>query len=118
MALDLDRAPELPGGSGSDPAELPEETIIYVQDIKCLLCGALPGQLVGRPGLPPDARRFQPSAGTVVPPGFRPGRARCFRCGGPCFLDEVETIVRFRAEAFEKPRRGRKPKPRPVEATS
>ena len=117
MALDLDRASELAGGQDSGPGEGSEETVIYAQDVKCLLCGAVLGQLVGRPRLPPDARHFRPSVGTVVPPGFRPGRAHCFRCGGPCFLDEVETIVKIREEAFEKPRRGRKPKARPADAT-
>ena len=113
MVLDLDRPA---GGSDEEAADAElelEETIVYAQDVKCLLCGFVLGQLFGRPGLPPDARRFRPSAGQAVPPGFRAGRARCFRCAGPCFLDEVETSLRIGAVAFEKPRRGRKPKPRP-----
>ena len=117
MALDVDSAAEPAGGPASGPEDGPEEMVIHAQDVKCLMCGAVLGQLVGRPSLPPDARRFRPSAGTIVPPGFRPARARCFRCGGPCFLDEVETIVKIREAAFEKPRRGRKPKPRPADAT-
>lgn len=98
---------------GGSPEPRLEESVIYAQDVKCLLCGLVLGQLIGRTSLPPNARRFNPARGQAVPVGFHAARARCFRCGGVCFLDEVETSVVIRAEAFEKPRRGRKPKPRP-----
>ena len=113
MAVDLSGSAEGSGQPTSATEPGPKETVVYAQDVKCLLCGCVLGQLFGRPSLPPDARRFRPSPGHAMPPCFRPGRARCFRCGGPCFLDEVETSMVIRDEAFEKPRRGRKPKPRP-----
>lgn len=108
MALGVQRSDDRP----EDPVPEPrlEDSVIYAQDLKCLLCGFVLGQLIGRTNLPPDARRFHPTLGQAVPIGFRAGRARCFRCGGVCFLDEVETSMAIRAEAFEKPRRGRKPK--------
>jgi hypothetical protein len=111
MALDVNGSA---GGLGGERASRADRSIIYSQDVKCLLCGFVSGQLVGDVSLPIDARAFTPAPGQRPPPGFQSARARCFRCGGPCFLDEVETTVRLRDEVLEKPRRGRKPKNRPV----
>jgi hypothetical protein len=90
-----------------------EDALIYTQDVKCFHCGFVSGQLVGRPSLPRDVRTFVAVPGSEPPADFDVVRPRCLRCGGPCFLDEVETRVRLRQEDLEKPRRGRKPKPRP-----
>ncbi len=115
MAVDLGgTSPRVVDEEPTLPAEV-VEFLVFTQDVKCFHCGFVSGQFVGPPGLPRDARRFVPSPGVQPPDRFQATRPRCLRCGGPCFLDEVETSVRFREEALEKPKRGRKPKPRPVE---
>ena len=87
-----------------------DDSFIYSQDVKCFLCGFVSGQLVGPPTLPRSARAFRPAPGYVTPADFSPVRPRCLRCGGGCFLDEVEATLQLREEDIEKPRRGRKPK--------
>ena len=84
--LDLDRSTTR--ASAETPPE-PVERIVYTQDVKCLHCGFILGQLVGRPSLPPGARSFRPTPGHDAPANFQPAQPRCFRCGGPCFLDAV-----------------------------
>jgi hypothetical protein len=109
MTLDL-------SGSSAPRAGRGDDTFVYSQDVKCFQCGLVLGQLVGHLGLQPGPRTFQPSPGERPPSGFNPARPRCFRCGGSCFLDEVETTLRPGPAELEKPRRGRKPKPRPEQA--
>ncbi len=112
MALDLDdsTARQRTEEEALEPGL--SDSLIYSQDVKCFHCGFVSGQLVGHPTLPREARTFSPTPGQQSQL-FEAARLRCFRCGGPCFLDEVETTVRLREEDLEKPRRGRKPKARP-----
>lgn len=110
MAVDPESSTERHGTVGAEPVPSVHETFRYAQDVKCFHCGFISGQLSGDPRLPRGARPFVPSPGSETPPGFRSDRLRCLRCGGPCFLDEVEAIVVLGPAALEKPRRGRKPK--------
>ena len=109
LALNVDDSTAPRADRGAD-------SFIYSQDVKCFQCGFVLGQLVGHLGLQPRQRVFRPTTGELVPPSFQASRPRCFRCGGCCYLDEVETTIRVRTEDLEKPRRGRKPKPRPEQA--
>lgn len=82
------------------------------QDLKCMHCGFVAGQLVTEQedGSQRSILRVSgqcPSAAAVVG-----GRIRCCRCGGPVYLDEIEILMRLQPEVIEAPRRGRKPKDR------
>jgi hypothetical protein len=115
MALDLDRSATRPAEEAETPPGV-SETFLHSQDIKCFHCGFVSGQLVGPPGVPRGARDFIPSPELPTSHVIHPGRPRCARCGGPCFLDEIETRIRLSEEVLERPRRGRKPKARPAPA--
>ena len=97
--------------SGAAEAE-PEQVFIYSQEVKCFLCGSTLGRLIGDPSLPRRARSFVAASG-AGPTAPALAGSRCSRCGGPSYLDEVDVEVRLRKIALEKPKRGRKPKPRP-----
>ena len=59
-------------------------------DVKCYYCGHVSGKISGEVGAPFKRDGFQPAApheGRSVPAGER---LRCFRCGGPVFLDDVQ----------------------------
>jgi hypothetical protein len=115
MALDLDR-PAPRSAEEQEPPRGLAETFLHSQDVKCFHCGFVSGQLVGPPGVPREARDFIPSPALGGSHSINSARPRCARCGGPCFLDEIETRIRLREEVPEKPRRGRKPKARPAPA--
>ena len=89
--------------------------LVTVRDAKCWHCGFVAGQLVLEAD-PLHPRRFLRVSGQC-PADLQvvDGQLRCCRCGGPLYLDDVETVVRLRMEAVERPRRGRKPKGRPSE---
>ncbi len=61
-------------------------------DVKCYYCGYVSGQIEGNPH---DAQaswsyRSRSGAASIASAGGR--RIRCRRCGGPVFLDEIETV--------------------------
>ncbi len=83
---------------------------LVMQDVKCLHCGSLVGQLIGEPGASVSQRAFRPGGNCAGTTPVVSGRVRCCRCGGPVYLDEMESVVRVREEDLKPPRRGRKPK--------
>lgn len=59
-------------------------------EIKCYYCGHVSGQICGDSDGPLhwEELRPNPSFKGAIP---RPGESlRCFRCGGPIYLDEIE----------------------------
>lgn len=61
-------------------------------DVKCYYCGHVSGQLEGDPDNPYLRWTFYSVPGPA-PRTLSTRRAiRCIRCGGPVFLDEIETV--------------------------
>lgn len=61
-------------------------------EIKCYYCGHVSGQICGESEGPLrwDELRPNPHFKGTIP---RPGEPlRCFRCGGPIYLDEIEKV--------------------------
>ena len=96
----------------------PQRRTFYVADLKCYMCGGVAGSIEseqtltaatapGNPVLLRQTGREEP----IQIANWR--RLRCYRCGGPLFLDEADVITR-RYEEYnwldERPRRGRPPK--------
>ncbi len=66
--------------------------MVISADIKCYHCGHVSGQLVGDPSQPVKISAFHPSA-MWSDKSLRPGETlRCFRCGGPVYLDDVQMV--------------------------
>jgi hypothetical protein len=85
-------------------------------DLKCYMCGRTVGELEGVGGRQPQFTAFRPASGMESLLGLQLKEARCPRCSGGLFVDEVERIY-FLAERPLKPeKRGRKPKRRTVAA--
>lgn len=63
-------------------------------DVKCYYCGFVSGQLEGDPERTTHHWNFRTNGG--VSPSSSPSKhqLRCTRCGGPVFLDEIETVRR------------------------
>ncbi len=63
-------------------------------DVKCYYCGHVSGKITGELGRPFRRENFEPA----IPHRNRSlgtgERLRCFRCGGPVFLDDIEQIRR------------------------
>jgi len=102
-------------------------------DLRCLMCGRVPGRLIGPlpaadasgtgavAGGPPQFAAFRPTDASV--PAVRllgheraHFRFRCTTCGGALIMDELETFSTYEdvddeLEDHERPRRGRPPKP-------
>ena len=99
-------------------------------DLRCMMCGRVPGRLVGplpsgdAPSTggsgvlttrPPQFAAFRPSDASV--PAVRlvgSERFRCTACGGTLMMEELERFSTYEAvddELDERPRRGRPPKP-------
>lgn len=92
----------------SQPA--PHPGFCISREVKCFHCGFVSGEFITEPDqarLRSFLRVSNQCPSEVVILG---SRMRCCRCGGPVYLDEVETLVRLRPEDLEKPKRGRKPK--------
>lgn len=66
--------------------------MVITADIKCYHCGHVSGHITGDVNEPVKLSGFRPSV-TWMGKELRPGQAiRCFRCGGPVFLDDVQTV--------------------------
>ena len=61
-------------------------------DVKCYYCGYVSGQIEGDPGSARSNWNFRSNAEVPSNARQRGRRIRCCRCGGPVFLDEVETV--------------------------
>ena len=61
-------------------------------DVKCYYCGYISGQIEGDPENTHPLWRFRSCSGGSN--NIRLGRRqiRCGRCGGPVYLDEIETV--------------------------
>ena len=87
-------------------------------ELKCYLCGRTAGELEGVAGREPRFRSFQPAPGMESLLGMRLSQARCPRCRGGLFIEEIERVY-FMAERPLKPeKRGRKPRRRPAALAS
>jgi len=62
-------------------------------DVKCYYCGFVSGQVEGDPQRTPRLWNFRSRSGVSPPPSSN-RQLRCCRCGGPVFLDEIETVRR------------------------
>jgi hypothetical protein len=90
----------------------------FLADVKCYHCSSVLGRLRSE-----DVQRHQPAFFLPVgekaeQPLARWQGMRCERCGGPVFLDEAMVVRRaFERydEDFDRPRRGRPPKRRPIQ---
>ena len=61
-------------------------------DVKCYYCGHVSGQIEGDPEQSNSLWSYRASSGPVRAVRHGAKRIRCGRCGGPVFLDEVETV--------------------------
>lgn len=61
-------------------------------DVKCYYCGHISGQIEGNPGQADSLWNYRAGTGAVSCVRHGAKRIRCTRCGGPVFLDEIETI--------------------------
>jgi len=61
-------------------------------DVKCYYCGHVSGQMEGDPAGSQARWSFRTPEGTTQPIQLNGQRIRCDRCGGPVYLDEIETI--------------------------
>ena len=83
-------------------------------DLKCYLCGRYAGELEGTSGRWPSFQRFRPAPGMESLVGLAMKDARCPRCGGTLFVDEVERIYQISERPLKPEKRGRKPRRRPA----
>lgn len=81
--------------------------------VKCYHCGFISGEMEGEIGVPLYHWSFRPNP-VCNEPSSVSRTLRCCRCGGPAYLDEIETV---RPRPVEEPlaflregRRGRKRK--------
>jgi endogenous inhibitor of DNA gyrase (YacG/DUF329 family) len=61
-------------------------------DVKCYYCGHVSGQIEGDPQSHRPYWNFHSRAGSSQRVQPRGQRLRCDRCGGPVYLDEIETL--------------------------
>jgi hypothetical protein len=61
-------------------------------DVKCYYCGYVSGQVEGDPESTCPAWSYHCRPGSDNPPPTNPRQIRCSRCGGPVFLDDIETV--------------------------
>lgn len=59
-------------------------------DVKCYYCGHVSGQIEGDPGNSQALWNYRSLSGSHS--SLRRRQIRCERCGGPVFLDEIETV--------------------------
>ena len=63
-------------------------------DVKCYYCGHVSGKITGQVGQPFRRDAFEPAASHRERTLGTGERLRCFRCGGPVFLDDIQQIRR------------------------
>jgi hypothetical protein len=61
-------------------------------DVKCYYCGFVSGQIEGDPDGAHPQWNFRFRAGVTQPSEPSSRQIRCVRCGGPVFLDDIETV--------------------------
>ncbi len=61
-------------------------------DVKCYYCGFVSGQIEGEPDSTRPQWNFRIRPGVPQPAEQHSRQIRCVRCGGPVFLDEMETV--------------------------
>ena len=61
-------------------------------DVKCYYCGHVSGQMEGDPSNSDSNWNFRTTTGLIRPFRQKDQRIRCGRCGGPVYLDDIETI--------------------------
>ncbi len=83
-------------------------------ELKCYLCGRTAGELEGRAGSVPPFQRFRPAPGMESLLGQELRTARCPRCAGGLFIEEVERVYFLADRALKPEKRGRKPRRRPA----
>ena len=82
-------------------------------DVRCYHCGHVSGWVEGDPFARPGRATFHPLRG-------KPKRAdatlRCERCGGPVYLDDLETVNAHLGQfaAYEATRRHDRERPRHI----
>lgn len=63
-------------------------------DVKCYYCGFVSGQIEGDPESQSQRWAFRSLTGATPRVPSTNHSLRCTRCGGPVFLDEIETVRR------------------------
>ncbi|HLH73177.1 MAG TPA: hypothetical protein VKX96_07820, partial [Chloroflexota bacterium] len=61
-------------------------------DVKCYYCGHVSGQVEGDPDDPKTVWSYHPGSEPASRSIPRQNSIRCNRCGGPVYLDEIETV--------------------------
>jgi DNA-directed RNA polymerase subunit RPC12/RpoP len=61
-------------------------------DVKCYYCGYVSGQIEGDPNQTHPLWSYRARTGQGLEAPRAAQRIRCDRCGGPVFLDEIETV--------------------------
>ena len=61
-------------------------------DVKCYYCGHVSGQIEGDPSGSQSPWSFHSRSGAIVNLQNRRQRIRCGRCGGPVYIDEIESV--------------------------
>jgi hypothetical protein len=79
-------------------------------DVHCYHCGQISGSWEWQSTATPEHGIFQELGDQGRRTVCTLAGMRCVRCGGPIFLDEVETVPERPQITFERPRRGRPPK--------
>jgi hypothetical protein len=72
-------------------------------DVKCYYCGHISGQIEGNPEDTHPLWSYRSRGGAANHTRVSRRQIRCGRCGGPVFLDEIETVrpaARSREPAF------------------
>lgn len=87
-------------------------------DLKCYLCGRTAGELEGAAGRTPWFQSFRPAPGMESLLGVELKEARCPRCSGGLFIDEVERVYFLSERPLKPEKRGRKPRRRPAAVAS
>ena len=87
-------------------------------ELKCYLCGRTAGELEGVAGRAPAFQGFRPAPGMESLLGLPLREARCPRCGGGLFVDEVERVYFLSERPLKPEKRGRKPRRRPAAIAS
>jgi hypothetical protein len=61
-------------------------------DVKCYFCGHVSGQIEGDPAGSKSPWSYHPRSGAIISLESRRQRIRCGRCGGPVYIDEIESV--------------------------